>query len=252
MTTRVPELVGVTVDLDDTLYPQSEWLAGAWAAVAAEGGRLGLDPVALHRALLAVAAEGSDRGRIVDRALDEVEGGRPEQVPSLVAAFAAHRPSRLEPYGGAVAALERLAAAVPVVCVTDGMPAVQRAKLVALGIDHLLADVVVSDELGGRAMRKPHPAPFERALAVLGTLVPGGAPRHAVVHVGDRPGKDVAGAAAAGLRCVRVTTGEYAAAAPDGQHAWRTVATFEAAVDLLLGGAERTPRTGRRRLVRAS
>jgi hypothetical protein len=30
------------------------------------------------------------------------------------------------------------------------------------------------------------------------------------------------------------------------------VDTFEAAVDLLLGGAERTPRTGRRRLVRAS
>ena len=228
-------LVGVTVDLDDTLFPQAEWLAGAWAAVAAEGGRLGLDPGALHRALLIVAAEGSDRGRVIDRALAKVEGAHPEHVAGLVAAFAAHRPATLEPYPGAADALARLAAAVPVVCVTDGIPEVQRGKLVALGLDGLLLDVVVSDELGGRHLRKPHPAPFERALIVLGAVVGGGAPRHAVVHVGDRPGKDVAGAAAAGLRCVRVTTGEYAAADPGDHLAWRTVSSFAGAVDLLLG-----------------
>jgi len=222
-------VAGVTVDLDDTLFPQSEWLAGAWAAVAAEGGRLGLDAVALHRALVAVAGEGSDRGRIIDRALGAVDGGRQEHVPSLVAAFAGHRAGRLDPYPGAADALARLAGAVPVVCVTDGMPAVQRSKLVALGLDHLLSGVVVSDELGGRHLRKPHPAPFEHAVGLLGV------PRHTVVHVGDRPGKDVAGARAAGIGCVRVTTGEYAAAEPGRHVAWRTVDSFAAAVDLLLG-----------------
>lgn len=233
MTTAGPSaaapLAGVTVDLDDTLYPQSQWLAGAWAAVADEGDRLGLDRAVLHRALLAVAAEGSDRGRIVDRALDLVPGGRPDQVPALVAAFAAHRPGRLDPFPGALAALERLAGAVPVVCVTDGMPDVQRQKLVALGLDSLVTAVVVSDELGGRATRKPHPAAFERALDLLGAAA------DEVVHVGDRPEKDVAGAAALGMRCIRVTTGEYAATAAGPHPPWRTVGSFAAAVDLLLG-----------------
>ncbi len=34
---------GVLVDLDDTLYPQAEFLGLAWFAVAARGARLGLD-----------------------------------------------------------------------------------------------------------------------------------------------------------------------------------------------------------------
>ena len=46
-----------------------------------------------------------------------------ELVPSLVAVFAGHRPARLRPYPGAVEALGRLAERLPVVVVTDGMPA---------------------------------------------------------------------------------------------------------------------------------
>ncbi len=57
-------------DLDDTLYPQGSWLAGAWAAVAARGTRLGLPRPELLAALHAVAALGSDRGHIIDRALE--------------------------------------------------------------------------------------------------------------------------------------------------------------------------------------
>ena len=38
-----PRPLGVVVDLDDTLYPQAEYLAGAARAVGAAAGRLGLD-----------------------------------------------------------------------------------------------------------------------------------------------------------------------------------------------------------------
>jgi putative hydrolase of the HAD superfamily len=215
---------GVTVDLDDTLFPQQSWLTGAWAAVADRAAADGLDGDAVLRELLRVAAEGSDRGRIVDRALVAVGVDPAPHVLGLVEAFTAHAPAELPLYPGAADALRRLAVAVPVVLVTDGNPRIQRAKVAALGIEGLLHGVVVSDELGGRAVRKPSPVPFRRALDLLGK------PATAVVHIGDRPAKDVVGAAAAGLRCVRVRTGEYAAAPDDEVPPWREADSFAEAV----------------------
>jgi HAD superfamily hydrolase (TIGR01509 family) len=219
----------VLVDLDDTLFPQAEWLAGAWGAVSDRADALGLDGAALRGHLVRVAAQGSDRGGIIDQALVAI-GVHPEPyVPALVSAFSGHAPELLAPYAGAFSALERLHASVPVVLVTDGNPAIQRAKIAALGLGGLLDHVVVSDDLGGRAVRKPHPAAFRRALALLDL------PAGAVVHVGDRSAKDVAGAHGVGMRCVRVRTGEYGALPdPAGLLPWKTAGSFREAVELLM------------------
>ena len=216
---------GVLVDLDDTLYPQARYLDLAWRAVAARGGERGLDPVALLAALRAEAAGGSARGGIIDRALART-GAPGTHVPALLGAFRALDPVRLRPYPGAVRALAALRRRVPVALVTDGEVTGQRRKLAALGLDGAF-DVVVLSDLGGREHRKPHPRPFALALDGLGV-----APEHAVV-VGDRPDKDVAGAAAVGARAVRVGTGEYAAR-PDHPATWFRAATFADAVDALL------------------
>src|SRR6185312_14444706 len=120
-----PVIAAVTVDLDDTIFPQSAWLEGAWEAVAAAGGTLGLDAAALHERLVAISAAGSDGGRIIDRALVAIgcsEVDLPALTPGLLAAFRAHAPKRLECYPGVVAALASLRAAVPVACITDGDP----------------------------------------------------------------------------------------------------------------------------------
>jgi HAD superfamily hydrolase (TIGR01509 family) len=219
----------VCVDLDDTLFPQAEWLAGAWRAVADRATVLGLDGAALHDVLVRVAAEGSDRGGIIDRALAAL-GVRPEPyLGSLVSAFSSHAPRLLTPYPAALAALARLHVAVPVVLITDGNPRIQHAKVTALGLDALVDHVVVSDDLGGRGLRKPHPAAFLRALALLDL------PASEVVHVGDRPAKDVAGARGVGMRALRVRTGEYAALPdPADLVPWKWAGTFPAAVELLL------------------
>jgi HAD superfamily hydrolase (TIGR01509 family) len=219
---------GVCVDLDDTLFPQQEWLAGAWAAVADRATTLGLDGAALHRTLARVAAEGSDRGGIIDRALVAI-GVRPEAfVGSLVSAFTCHAPRLLTPYPAALAALARLHVAVPVVLVTDGNPRIQHAKVTALGLDALVDHVVVSDDLGGRAVRKPHPAAFLRALELLDL------PAADVVHIGDRTAKDVAGARGVGMRSLRVRTGEYAALPdPPDLVPWKSAGTFPEAAALL-------------------
>ena len=232
-----PPPQGVVVDLDDTLYPQSAYLAGAAVSVGRAAAGLGLDGAAVTAALAAELAAGSDRGGTIDRALLAVGLPRtalPDLVPPLVAAFTAHVPDRLDPYPGVADALRALAAVVPVGCLTDGTPAIQAAKLAATGLGSLLATVVMTDELGGRALRKPHPAGLEHLAARSGV------PADRLLVIGDRPGKDVAVAAAVGARAIRVRQGEYADA-PDAPAAWAVVDSFPAAADLALRVLGRAP-----------
>ncbi len=225
-----PPPLAVVVDLDDTLYPQAAYLAGAAADVAAAAAAAGLDGARVHAALTRELASGSDRGGTIDRAL--LAAGVPAAdvpglVPALVAAFTGHAPASLPPYPGVAEALAALGAAVPVGCLTDGNPAIQAAKLAATGLLPLLGEVLVTDTLGGRAARKPAP---EGLRVLAGRL---GVPADRVLVVGDRPGKDVAVAAAVGARAVRVRQGEYAAA-PDDPAAWAVTADFPSAAALAL------------------
>ena len=116
----------------------------------------------MHAALTAQLAAGSDAGGTIDRALLAAgvpAADLPALVPPLVEAFtASHRPERLPTYPGVPEALRALAAAAPLACLTDGHPGIQAAKLAATGLGELLPVVVVTDALGGRAVRKPHPA----------------------------------------------------------------------------------------------
>ncbi|MEI4270547.1 HAD family hydrolase [Klenkia sp. LSe6-5] len=217
--------LAVVVDLDDTLYPQADYLAGAARAVGSAATALGLDGAVVHRELAGLLAAGSDAGRTVDRALlaaGVADDDLPRFVPALVEAFTRHTPDRLTPYPGVVDALRELAAAAPLACLTDGAPAIQDAKLAATGLGALLPVVVVTDRLGGRGFRKPHPAGLVEAARQLCT------PPDRVLVIGDRPAKDVAVAAAVGARAIRVRQGEHASA-PDTPAAWMTVDTFPAA-----------------------
>lgn len=225
-------ITAITVDLDDTLYAQSAYLAGAWEAVAAAAVGAGVEEdtaEVLRLALTEVASEGSDRGRIIDRALHRC--GLPgELVPVLVDSFLAHRPRHLVLHPGVPEALGRLRERFPVAIVTDGDPRIQRAKIAALGLESMVDTIVVSDELGGRHHRKPSPTPLLEALDRFGVLP------ESAVHVGDRPGKDTAAALAAGMRAIRVRCGEYAEQ-PDDPQPWLSCADFPAAVAALLAAA---------------
>ena len=220
--------LAVVVDLDDTLYPQAAYLAGAAADVGLTATAAGLDGARVHAALVRELAAGSDRGGTIDRALLAAgvpAGDLPGLVPPLVAAFTAHAPAALAPYPGAAEALAALGAVVPVSCLTDGNPAIQAAKLAATGLLPLLSAVLVTDTLGGRASRKPAP----EGLRVLAERL--GVPADRVLVIGDRPGKDVAAAAAVGARAIRVRQGEYASA-PDEPAAWAVTGGFPAAAAL--------------------
>jgi putative hydrolase of the HAD superfamily len=128
-------------------------------------------------------------------------------------------------YPGVAAALDALADVIPIACLTDGHPAIQAAKLAATGLDRRLRIVIVTDALGGRAVRKPHPHGLLEAAARLCV------PADRLLVIGDRPTKDIAEAAAVGARAIRIRQGEYAAA-PDDPMAWAIVESFPSAADI--------------------
>ena len=148
-----------------------------------------------------IAAAGSDRGHIIDRALGAANVTNID-VMSLVKVFAAHRPPTLSCYPGVIEALAELSGKVRVAVVTDGDPAMQRHKISTLGLDPFLTAIVVSDEID-RSQRKPSPEPLVAALKAVDCE-----PANAVM-IGDRPGKDTLAARRAGVAAVRVLTGEY-------------------------------------------
>ncbi|MBO3736762.1 HAD family hydrolase [Actinoplanes flavus] len=221
--------LAVVIDLDDTLYPQSTYLYGASRAVGRAGAAAGLDQVRLSRAVRRQLVAGSDRGGTIDRALAAYGIGpdlAADLIPTLVAAFTTYRPRRLPSYPGARDALAAISARYPVACLTDGNPAIQRAKLAATGLADAFATIVITDELGGRTLRKPHPEGLRQVAETLGV------PPSDLVVIGDRPGKDMAVAAALGARSIRVRTGEYADA-PDEPPATACAPDLAAAATLL-------------------
>lgn len=216
---------GVLVDLDDTLYPQAEFLDAAWRAVAKRGIEFGLDQAALLTELRRVAAAGSDRGGIIDRALASI-GASELPVAAFLTAFRHACPARLTPYPGVREALAELRHRAPVALITDGEVPGQQRKLAALGLTDVFTLVVFSDQWG-RTFRKPHPRPFQAALQGLAI------PAKRAVMIGDRPDKDIAGALAADVRAIRVRTGEYSAS-PDHPGTWLCADTFVDAVTAVL------------------
>lgn len=220
-----PSVHGVLVDLDDTLYPQAEFLDAAWRAVAERGVEFGLDRAALLTELRRGAANGSDRGGIIDHALASI-GASELPVAAFLTAFRSACPARLTPYPGVREALAELRRRAPVALISDGEVPGQQRKLAALGLADVFHLVVFSDRWG-REFRKPHPRPFQAALHGLAI------PAELAVMIGDRPDKDVAGALAADVRAIRVRTGEYSAS-PDHPATWLCVDTFVDAVTSVL------------------
>ena len=81
---------------------------------------------------------------------------------------------------------------------TDGRPEGQRNKIAALGLDKLISDIIITDELGGERFRKPCDIGF-RILAQRWML-----PYEALVYVGDNIQKDFQAPRQLGMKWVWV------------------------------------------------
>jgi putative hydrolase of the HAD superfamily len=220
---------GVVVDLDDTLYPQRSFLAGAVDAAAARAQDLGFDRVTFANVFTSVLESGSDTGHTIDLTLARLGCSTSDVdvvLESLVASFSNYRPRSLRCYDGVISSLDDLSHRTKVSCLTDGNPDLQRAKMNALGIARYFDSVVITDELGGRPCRKPNPVGLEAVARTLGLEM------GELVVIGDRVDKDVALAHRVGVPVVRVRQGEYRdVASPPGV---ATVDDFPSAVELVI------------------
>lgn len=189
---------GITLDLDDTLWPIAPVIERAEAALhdwmlTHAPNAAARYPVAAMRTLRDAVARANpqlahdftaQRKLSLAQAFAECGHDR-ELVEAAFQAFHTAR-NRVALYPDVMRALDRLAAHAPLAALTNG-----NADLAQIGLQHRFAFALGARE-HGRA--KPDASIFHAACARLG-IAP-----HDALHVGDDPEHDIAGAARAGLR----------------------------------------------------
>jgi putative hydrolase of the HAD superfamily len=233
----VRRVTAVLFDLDDTLYPEREYVLSGYRAVAwFAGSRYGRSARDVE-SLLVRRLEQHGRAGAFDALARTL--GQPEAVPALLHVYRTHRP-RIRPYPDVRPALARLRErGVRLGVVTDGKATVQHYKLEALGLEEHFDVVVASDDID---TAKPAAEPFEVACTRLGS-VPGDA-----VYVGDDPAKDFVGPRGLGMATIRVDRGwphplQHRRDFPPDLHADETVADLTAVADLVTGAMRAVERS---------
>lgn len=201
----------IVFDLDDTLYPESEFVLSGFRAVAEWAEKhLGIERDNGYNYLRKLYEDGV-RGDTFNRWL--VAHGRLDAtlLAQLVKVYRQHTP-RLMPFTDALMLLQRLHGRFRLGLLSDGYLDVQRGKLAALNLAHYFDAIVFSDEWGRQAW-KPSVIPFQVVLHRLEL------PPASVIYVADNPLKDFLGARQVGMFTVRIQRpgGEYAHLEPPTQ-----------------------------------
>ena len=197
----------VTLDLDDTLWPFApigeriecalhDWFV-AHSPRTAERFPISEMRHLRERVFAQFPEHAHDLGLLrrltIERALKE-SGDDPALATAAYAIFFRER-NRVDFYADAEAGLQRLAARLPVAALTNG-----NADLGAVGIAPMFVFNLCAREYGAA---KPDAGLFHEACKRLGL------PPQEVLHVGDDPRTDIAGAAGAGLQTCWIDRGDH-------------------------------------------
>jgi putative hydrolase of the HAD superfamily len=183
-------------DLDDTLYPELEYIRGGFlAAAAAVEERWGLSAERTYGELERIFSS-SPWAFAFDEWSQRADVVPPGARDLMLSAYRGSRPP-LRLFADAAWALDSLGADHPLGLLTDGPSESQRYKIEALGISNVFQEIVVTDEMG-LSWRKPSPRGFELLLRRFGCR-----PEDAV-YVADNPAKDFIAASLLGMGSVRV------------------------------------------------
>lgn len=177
---------GVIFDLDDTLYSEKEYIKSGYKAVADFLG----DETYFYR-LLHFFESGKPA---IDELLKEIK--RDDMKSAVLDVYRTHKPN-IHLYDNIDFILKSLHNRdIKIGIITDGRPVGQRNKIEALGLNHMVDDILVTDELGGTQFRKPCDIAF-RILLTKWKL-----PANEVVYVGDNPVKDFQGSQQLGMKSI--------------------------------------------------
>jgi len=198
-------------DLDDTLFPEREYVLSGFRAVGAC-----IEDLFAERGFFETAARfffQGHRGRIIDEALTDLGlcVGR-DLVESLVALYRDHVP-QIRLYEDAARALAHFGRHATTGIITDGYLVAQKRKVAALGIEPLVDYIVYSDEFG-RDHWKPSSVPYRTMMKMTGCA------GRDCTYVSDNSLKDFVTAKALGWTTVRIRRigGEYSEVVVDASH----------------------------------
>lgn len=190
-------LQAILFDLDNTLYPEQEFVASGYRAVASCLARHHhLDPDSLWKRMMEILRT---RGRknVLDTLLQEINLDPLVWLRPLVLVYRSHPPT-ISLFQESLSLLSSLRSrGLKLGLVTDGPAFTQRRKIAALDLERRVDVIVCTDELGA-ACTKPSMVPFEVASTLLGVK-----PVNAA-YIADDISKDFAGPNHLGMRSVRI------------------------------------------------
>lgn len=144
---------GIIFDLDDTLYSEKEYVRSGYSKVAeALDGK-----VETERRLWELFEQGK---KAIDELLHERRIYTEKQKDFLVNVYRSQFPN-IHLYQGVASMLHQIKKQNKRVgIITDGRVDGQKNKLMALCLNDIVEDIIITDELGGIEFRKPNPAAF--------------------------------------------------------------------------------------------
>lgn len=195
-TVRLTGIRLVALDLDDTLYPERDFVFSGFRAVGQWLRQRRESPIDLE-ARMRELFEAGHRGDTFDRLLAAIGAANPgDLVPEMVAVYRSHVPQiTLSP--DAVVALQAWRGRFSLVLISDGHLEVQRRKVDALDLTDRMDHIILTD-LWGQTFWKPHPRAFEEAERL------SNASGLACVYLADNPTKDFLAPWKRGWRTIQV------------------------------------------------
>jgi putative hydrolase of the HAD superfamily len=198
------EVVVIVFDLDDTLYPEIQFVKSGFRAVSEYVAASGLAGTDVYGGLWETFCRGV-RGTVFNEALATAGISCDEaRIRKIVDVYRFHAPD-IALYPDAERVLKQLCGSKKLGLLSDGYLRCQQNKVAALGIAPCFDVLVFTDALGSEYW-KPHPAGYERIMRALGVS------GNRCLYVGDNLHKDFLGARALGWKTVRI-------ARPDGVYA---------------------------------
>ena len=167
------DIDAVIFDLDDTLYPEKQYVRSGYKKIA----EYLHEDVADRLWELFEAKEPA-----IDRCLEEL--GRTDEKDRCLEVYRSQKPDISLYPGTGELLLQIKRAGIDLGMITDGRPEGQRAKLDALNLWQIFDRIIITDELGGISFRKPNPKAYELLAETFDV------PFTRMAYIGDNISKD--------------------------------------------------------------
>lgn len=185
----------IVFDLDDTLYPERNFVESGYRAVARHLANVyGGDFDGLFSTMI-TTWDRSGKQMVFPSLLKQFPE-IPLSMSELIHVYRRHTP-QISMFPGYWELLQALRCHYRIGIITDGLPEVQERKVMALGLDGIMNAIIYTWKYGPDK-QKPHPLPFYLMLDYLQTYP------ESSLFVGDNAEKDWKGALAAGMKYVHV------------------------------------------------